>query len=671
MWRRTAIVVLGAACVLGASLVQAGCFTAEAPGTVTSPAVEEGQLPRLIPRTVLFGDPERQRPRLSPDGTHLAYLAPVNGVLNVWLGDVLGHAARPVTHDTDRGISSYLFAEDNRHLLYLQDAAGDENWRLYGIDLETGATRDFTPFPGVRVQMLAHNRRRPGTVLLAMNREDPRRHDAYRLTLADGTLTRVARNPGDVVKWVADPDLRVLGAIRVLPDASEELLTRPSEDAEWVSRVLWGFEDAATSDAVAFTAGAETLVLLDSRDGDLARLVEMDVATGDTRILAADPTYDMRGPLLDPDTYAVQGAFVIRDRLHWVVLDEALRADVDRIHAIGDGDITVVSRRRGDRLWLVRVLSDREAPWYFLYNRDTRYATFLFSEQPALGEYTLAPMESVEIPARDGLHLHGYLTFPVGVARRDLPMVLLVHGGPWSRDRWGYHSTAQWLANRGYLCLQVNYRASTGYGKAFVNAGDREWGGAMQTDLVDAVQWAVARGYADPHRIGVSGHSYGGYAALMGAAVTPELFACAMDMSGPANLVTLLQSVPAYWAPYRAIWQRRVGDPAADAAFLRARSPLFQVDRIRIPVLVVQGANDPRVPVAEAEQIVGALRAQGIPHEYLLFEDEGHSIAKPANRLRLTAVGERFLAQHLGGRFEPEAPSTPEYPAGLASRGAD
>ncbi|MBO0684142.1 MAG: S9 family peptidase, partial [Candidatus Dormibacteraeota bacterium] len=301
----------------------------------------------------------------------------------------------------------------------------------------------------------------------------------------------------------------------------------------------------------------------------------------------------------------------------------------------------------------VAFTSDDGPVSYFTYDRVSATGRFLFSHRQELEGRPLAKMEPFSFVARDGLTIHGYLTFPQGVERRGLPAVLNVHGGPWSRDVWGFDLQAQWLANRGYLCVQVNFRGSTGYGKRFLNAGDREWGARMHDDLVDAVGWVADRGYADPRRIGIFGGSYGGYAALVGATFTPDLFACAVDLVGPSNLRTLLETVPPYWKPMIAEWHARVGNPETEADFLWSRSPLSRVDQIRIPLLIAQGANDPRVKQAESEQIVAALREKGIPHQYLLFGDEGHGFAKPENRLRFYAAAEEFLSRYLGGRCEP------------------
>jgi dipeptidyl aminopeptidase/acylaminoacyl peptidase len=373
-------------------------------------------------------------------------------------------------------------------------------------------------------------------------------------------------------------------------------------------------------------------------------------------VLAHDPQYDVGGVVLHPDTRDVQLVAFTRARHDWQVLDPALADDVAALRGLNPGDFAIQSRTHGDDRWIVEYVEDRNPVAYYLYDRSTRTGRLLFTTRPALAEHTLAAMEPISFEARDGLTVHGYLTLPAGVDASALPLVLNVHGGPWHRDTWGYDPEAQWFANRGYACLQVNFRGSTGYGKRFLNAGNREWGGRMHDDLVDAVRWVVGRGVADPSRIAIYGGSYGGYAALVGATFTPELFRCAVDIVGPSNLITFIETIPPYWSSYLAMLHDRVGNPDSDAEFLRSRSPLTHVDRIRIPLLIAQGANDPRVKQSESEQIVAVMRDKGIDHEYLLFPDEGHGFAKPANRLRFYAAAERFLARHLGGRFE-EAPA--------------
>jgi dipeptidyl aminopeptidase/acylaminoacyl peptidase len=605
----------------------------------------------LIPRTVLFGNPDKASPELSPDGTRLAYLAPLDGVLNVWVGAADGTGMRPVTRDTDRGVRFYTWAHDNRHLLYLQDQGGDENWRLHKVQPETQADDDLTPYPSVQVQVIAHTKRRPHEVLLGMNREDERLHDAYQLDLRTNELRLIARNPGDVASWLADTDLAVRACLVTTDDGGAVLRLRDTGHAEWRDAIVWGPADALSSGPVAFRLDGHSLYLLDSRDANATRLVHFDTASGAVRVLAEDGRYDVSDVELHPDTREVQLVGFVRERHVWDVHDASLADDVAALRTLNPGDFSIASRTHADDRWIVAFTRDTEAVSYWLYERAARRGTFLFHTRAALAEYTLSEMRPIALTSRDGLRLEGYLTLPP--LPPPLPMVLNVHGGPWHRDTWGYDPESQWLANRGYACLQINFRGSTGYGKDFVNAGNREWGAKMHDDLVDAVRWAVAQGVADPARVAIYGGSYGGYAALVGATFTPELFRCAVDIVGPSNLTTFIETIPPYWSTFLAMLKERVGNPDTEPEFLRARSPLTYVDRIRIPLFIAQGANDPRVKQSESEQIVAALTAKGIPHTYLLFPDEGHGFAKPENRLKFYAAAEQFLAEHLGGRFEP------------------
>jgi dipeptidyl aminopeptidase/acylaminoacyl peptidase len=613
----------------------------------------------VIPRQVLFGNPERLSPRISPDGTRLAWIAPHDGVLNVWIAPatpetgVDWEAAQVVTDDTDRGIRIFAWAHDGRHLLYQRDTGGDENWRLHDVDIQTMQRRDLTPFDGVQARLVAMERKFPTEVLVAMNRDHPELHDVYRLDLVTGELTKEVENPG-FIGWIADAQMVIRAAAAPRPDGGIVLLVRDNADGPWRELLTIPADDALTSDAIAFSADGGSLLGTSSVGANTGRLVRIDVTTGAEEVLAADPEADVGDVRLHPDTREPQIVTFEKDRSEYLVLDPAVADDLAAIRALHSGDPMFVGADDADATWLIGFTNDSGAVPFYAYDRATKSGSFLFEHQPALSRYELAPMEPFSFTTRDGLTVHGYATFPPGADRAGLPMVLNVHGGPWVRDSWGFNAEAQWLANRGYLCVQVNYRGSAGYGKAFVNAGDREWGGRMQDDLTDAVAFATGQGWADPERVAIYGGSYGGYAALAGATFTPDLFRCAVDIVGPSNLKTLIETIPPYWAPMIAQFHRRVGDPDKDADFLWSRSPLSRVGDIRIPLLIAQGANDPRVKQDESEQIVAALTEAGIDHEYLLFPDEGHGFAKPENRLRFYAAAERFLARHLGGRTEEE-----------------
>jgi dipeptidyl aminopeptidase/acylaminoacyl peptidase len=606
----------------------------------------------LIPREILFGNPVKTSPQISPDGTKMAYLAPVNNVLNVWVGTVGSDDYQPVTKDEDRGVRFYFWAQDNKHIMYIQDVGGNENWRLYATDWETKETRDLTPFENVQVQIIARDKHFPNELLIGMNKENPQVHDVYHLDLTTGELTLVAKNPGNIMSWETDANFKVRGAVTALPDSGSELLVREDENAEWRTLVSWDADDSLTSGPVGFTLDGKSIYLQDSRNVNAGRLVKMNIASGDITVIAEDPQYDVGQVMIHPDTHEVQAVAFNKDRNEWQVLDGSIKKDFENIQGIHQGDFFVINRDNADATWIVAFTVDNGPVPFYVYDRKNQKATFLFDNQPALNKYTLSTIEPISFTSRDGLTVHGYLTLPVGESRTKLPMVLNVHGGPWGRDAWGYDPEAQWFANRGYACLQVNFRGSTGYGKDFLNAGDKEWGRNMHNDLVDAVQWAIDKGIADPKKVAIYGGSYGGYAALVGATFTPDLFCCAVDIVGPSNLITLIRTIPPYWSTFLATFHRRVGDPDTEEEFLKSRSPLFFVDRIKIPMLIAQGANDPRVKQAESEQIVEAMKSKGIDYDYMLFPDEGHGFAKPENRLKFYAEAEKFLAKHLGGRYE-------------------
>ena len=638
----------GTLCLLAGWLILASC------GTQVSM-----QEPELIPREVVFGNPEKVSPRLSPDGTMMSYRAPVDDVMNVWVGTIGKDDARPVTEDTLRGIRRYFWAADGRHIMYLQDEGGDENWRLYSVDIESLQFSCLTPFEGVQVQIVDRNKHFPNELLIAMNKDNPQVHDVYHLELKTGELTKVAENPGNYLGWVTDAEFKVRGCLAATDEGGYDFLIRKTGKGKFEKLITWGPDDAMISGPMGFTKDGKSVYLIDSRDVNAGRLVKMNIADRKIEVLAEDPKYDVSGVVQNPDTYEIEAVTFTKERQEVVILDEAIRADYEAIRKLHHGDVFISSRDDADDTWLIGFDADDGPIPYYSYDRNTRKATFLFVHRPALNDYTLARMEPISFESRDGLTIHGYITYPLGKRRENLPTVLNVHGGPWYRDAWGYNGEAQWLANRGYACMQINFRGSTGYGKDFLNASNKEWGGKMHDDLVDAVKWAVDQGIADPDKVGIYGGSYGGYAALVGATFTPDLFCCAVDIVGPANLVSWITSIPPYWSSFQQILYKRIGHPETEEEFLKSRSPLYKADQIKIPMLIAQGANDPRVPQAESEQIVEALKANNIEHEYMLFEDEGHGFAIPENRLKFYAAAEKFLSKYLGGRFEEEATPAP------------
>ncbi len=632
-------------------------------GSTTSAEAAPVTTVDLISREVLFGNPERAAPRISPDGKRIAFLAPVNNVLNVWVGPSNDFAqAKPVTHDVKRGIRDYFWTYTNNHIVYLQDKDGDENWRAYAVDLAKGSERDLTPFDGVRAEIANVSWKKPKEVLIGLNKRDPKVHDLYRVDILTGAMKLVTENKDNLAGFTTDDDFNARIASKINDDGSSEILEPDTKKrGAWRSIMHVPFDDTMATNPVDFSKDGKTLTLLDSRDRDTAALYAYDFKTKEKKLIAEAGGADISSFVIHPVEHTVQAVVSDPGRISWKILDPKLEADFAAWKAADDGDLVGVNASHDQSKWILTFVHDQGPVKYFAYDRATKTAKFLFSNQPKLEDAPLAAMQSVTIRSRDNLDLPSYLTLPVDAVAahaskpaKPLPTVLLVHGGPWARDTWGFNRTHQWLANRGYAVLSVNYRGSTGFGKAFVNASKMEWAGTMHNDLIDAVDWAVKEGIADPKRVAIMGGSYGGYATLVGLTFTPDVFACGVDIVGPSNLVTLLSTIPPYWAPAKALFTSRVGDNSTEEgrAFLTSRSPLAKADKIVKPLLIGQGANDPRVKQAESDQIVTAMNEKKIPVTYVVFSDEGHGFKRPENSMAFNAVAEAFLAKHLGGRFE-------------------
>ena len=618
------------------------------------------EAPQLIARDVLFGNPDRAAVRLSPDGTQISYLAPDEGVMNVWVAPVDDlSAARAVTNDRNRGIRIYFWAYTNNDILYLQDKAGDENWLLYRVDLASDETHELTPLEGVRVQMLQVSPDRPEEILVGLNDRDPRLHDVHRLNILTGERELVEQNPG-FAGYTTDRDLNVRLAQQMTPDGGMQYLLK--NGAGWDELFSVGSDDMLTTAPISFDKSKNRLYMIDSRDRNTAALVALDLEAGEKETIFEDPRADASGFIQHPTELTIQAVSSTYERREWKTLDDSIADDLAFLREAEDGELSVGSRSLDDKRWIAAYLRSDGPVEYYLYEREPKKATRLFSNRKELEDAPLAPMHPLTIKSRDGLNLVSYLTLPLqsdpdgdGRPAEAVPMVLFVHGGPWGRDNWGYNPNHQWLANRGYAVLSVNYRASTGLGKDFTNAGDMEWAGKIHDDLIDATDWAIAEGIAIEDRVCIMGGSYGGYSTLVGLTFTPEKFACGVDIVGPANLVTLLETIPPYWAPMKKLFAARVGDVETEEgrALLKERSPLTHADKIVRPLLIGQGANDPRVKQAESDQIVEAMKARDIPVTYVLYPDEGHGFARPENRKSFNAVAEAFLAETLGGRVEP------------------
>ena len=635
----------------------------------------------LIDRDVLFGNPERSAVRISPDGKRIAYAAPVEGVMNLWVAPVddLG-AAEPITNDRGRGITQYFWAYTNDHVVYSQDDGGNENYNVYAIDLETGETTAIDKDEAVRAEVTGVSDATPTKILVGLNRRNPQFHDLYVVDLETGEKTLHFEHPGQVEgKMVAglttdeQYDVRFAtafdddGGMVIFKNTGGEdaPATRPAASFERYEKVE--FEDSATSGIGGFTKDADVFYMADSAGRDTAALFEVNLKTGEKTLIAEDDLADVGDALTDPKTGRVQAVGFDYERAEWIVVDDAVKADVEFLsERSGDADWGVTSRTQDDSTWLVYFSPSDGPVTYYLYDRGGKGLTELFTNNPRLEGLPLQKMFTAVIEARDGLPMVSYLTLPPGVEvemnadgvpvpSEPVPAVLYVHGGPWARDSYGYNPVHQWLANRGYAVLSPNFRGSTGFGKNHVNAGNKEWGRKMQDDLTDATKWMIDNGIAQEDKVAIMGGSYGGYATLAGVTLTPDLYAAGVSIVGPSNIKTLLQTIPPYWAPAMKLFTTRVGDPAdpADSAMLDEVSPLNQIDAIKVPLLIGQGANDPRVKQSESDQIVEAMQQKGIPVTYVLYPDEGHGFVRPPNRLSFFGVSEAFLAENLGGRYQP------------------
>ena len=641
-----------------ANSADAGEAGASAPDAAKASAAE---VP-LIARAQFFGNPTRAQGRLSPDGKWLSWLAPREGVLNIWLAPAADpSAARALTAESRAPIRDHLWAPNSSMVLISKDRGGDENFVLFGVDIATGAERPFTPFEKTQARIMGVSRHVKDRILVGLNNRDPRWHDIYSLDLASGALTLVLKNEGYDDFW-ADQNLILRIGSKPREDGGVAYFHVFGGTVASEPFVLAGFEDAWTTSPLWFTADGRTLYWQDSRGRDTAALIAEDFASGRSTVLAENSKADIGHFLSDPETNVVQAYATDYLRNEWTVLDRAIGPDLAYLKANLNGDISVASQTDANDAWIVEVDCAAAPLATYRYDRKTKALARLFVSRAELEAKTLADMIPIEIRSRDGLTLVSYLVLPPGSdpngsGRPDkpLPMVLLVHGGPWSRDVYGYYGLAQWLANRGYAVLSVNFRGSTGFGKAFVSAGNLQWGAKMHDDLIDGVDWAIASGITTADKVAIMGMSYGGYATLVGMTFTPNRFACGVDIYGPSNLNTLLDSSPAYWTAEEYNIHKRIGDPttAAGRQLLHDRSPLFRVDAIKRPLLIGQGANDPRVTQAESDQIVNAIATKRIPVTYILFPDEGHSFARPENRTAFYAAAEQFLAAFLGGRAEP------------------
>ncbi len=615
----------------------------------------------LIERAKLFGNPTRTGGQLSPDGKWISFIAPRDGVLNVWVAPASDPAnAKPLTAEKTRPIRQTFWAPDSTQVLYVNDKGGDENYLLYGVPVAGGEARNYTPFEKTRVLPIATSRTIKDRILIGLNNRDPRWHDAYSLDLATGKLTLLMKGD-DIAGFQADDQLRLRLAAKQRADGGQDWY-EVTDNTLAVKPVLsYGLDDSQTTGPLGYTTDGKTLYWTDSRGRDTGAIMAQD-ASGKMTLVAENPKADLASALFNPTTGRLEAYQDDYLKPEYVPVGDAVKADLAFLKAQNKGEFEITSRTDADDRWLVAFDPVNAPPSVWVYDRKAKSLKPLYIARPELVGAPLVPMQAAEIKARDGLTLVSYLTLPKGAdpdgngkANAPVPMVLFVHGGPWARDDYGYRGYPQWLANRGYAVLQVNYRGSTGFGKNFISAGDLEWGRKMHDDLLDAVDWAVKQGVTTKDKVAIMGGSYGGYATLAGVTFTPKEFACGVDIVGPSNLFTLLQTIPPYWEAGKQQFYKRMGDPTTPPgqALLKERSPLTFADRIERPLLIGQGANDPRVNVRESDQIVAAMAAKNIPVTYIVFPDEGHGFARPVNTIAFVAAAENFLVPCLGGRAEP------------------
>jgi dipeptidyl aminopeptidase/acylaminoacyl peptidase len=626
-----------AAAGIGLALILAACTPKE-------------KMPRIIPMKDFFRNPETVSFQLSPDGQYLAFLKPWQTRLNVHVQKIGESEERRITSATERDIAAYFWASNSR-IAYAQDKAGDENFRLYAVNIDGSDEKDLTPFEKVRVQLIDDLKDDDDHVLAAMNQRDPRFFDAYRINVLTGEMEMIAQNPGNIMGWQTDHD----GKLRVATTSdgvNTSLLYRDSEKDDFQVLLTTSFKE--TLSPLFFTYDNKNLYVASNIGRDKAAIYEYDVKEKkQTTLLYENPDVDVENLLRSDKRKVVTGVVYYIDKRQYHFLDEErAKLQQDLESRLPGFEVAVAGMSRDETKALVYAGSDRTLGAYYFYDRATSDFRKLADVGPWLVEAELAEMKPITYTSRDGLTIHGYLTLPQGLKPKKLPLVVNPHGGPWGRDVWGYNPEVQFLANRGYAVLQVNFRTSTGYGRKFWEAGFKQWGLKIQDDITDGVKWLIDQGIADPSRVGIYGGSFGGYATLAGLAFTPDLYACGVDYVGVSNLFTLIKTIPPYWEPMRQMFYEMMGDPEKDKELYEKVSPVFHADNIKVPVLVAQGANDPRVNKAESDQIVEALKKRGIEVVYMVKDNEGHGFRNEENRFDFYRAMEEFLGKHLGGRVE-------------------
>ena len=610
----------------------------------------------LIPRAVLFGNPDKTSVLISPNGKYISYIAPLEGVLNVYIAPIDKPTdAKAITQDKGRGIRGYFWAYDNEHIIYMQDEKGDENFRLYSYSLRSGSAKLLTPESGVKAHVYEMSFKHPNMILIGLNERDKRFFDIYKVNLVVNSKELLIEND-KFVGFTVDDDLQIRFGTLTNKDGAEEYYR--FEDNKWSEFMKVDIEDTMTTGFVGFDKTGKTLYMIDSRDRNTGALKSLNPESKELRLIIEDPRADISLFTRHPTEKNIQAVAINYEKMEIKVLDNSIKADIDYLKDLERGELHINARSIDDKTWLAAYISDVSSVKYYVYDSSTKKAKYLFSNRKDLEEYSLLPMNPIVIKSRDGLNLVSYLTLPSGYdlgknhPAAALPLVLYVHGGPWARDSWGLNPVHQWLGSRGYAVLSVNYRGSTGFGKNFINAGNLQWARKMHDDLIDAVNWAIKNKIANLSKIAIMGGSYGGYATLVGLTMTPEVFACGVDLVGPSNLLTFAKSIPPYWEPILNDFKKRVGgwETSEELKMMAERSPITYVDKIVRPLFIAHGAHDPRVKQAESDQIVHAMETKNIPVIYALYDDEGHGFARPENRLSYYALVEQFLAKILGGR---------------------
>lgn len=624
--------------------------------------VSETPMSDLIPRETLFGNPDKIHVRISPNGKYLTYIAPKDGVLNIYLADIDNIiSAQPITNDKKRGILFYNWAYDNKHIIYSQDNDGDENFAIYSVNIDTKESKRLTSEQS-KATLLRKSEKFPEEILIGLNNRKPEYFDIYKLNLRTEKLEKIYEN-NQYVDFDVDDNFKIRFATKKTPEGGSIIYQLNDKFKSSIFEKI-SFEDANSTGIVGFDQSGENVYMTDSRNTNTTALVLVNINTKEKHVITHDDKSDISDIIMHPTKKNVQAVITEYERKKWEITDPEIQDDVNYLKNQTLRELGIISRTLSDDIWIVAYFSDNNPIAYYKYDRVNKRSEFLFYHNLKLAKAPLVKMNPIVIKSRDGLDLVSYLTLPKDSIEdeddtkpiKPVPLVIVVHGGPESRDDWGYDAQHQWLANRGYAALSVNYRGSGGFGKSFVHKGDGEWGGKMHDDILDAAKWAIENDITTKDKVCIMGGSYGGYETLVALTFTPDVFACGIDIVGPSNLITFINSIPPYWKPMKASLIKKIGGiPTTQKGkqFLKSRSPFFFADNIKKPLLIAQGANDPRVKQTESDQIVHKMRSHNIPVTYLLYPDEGHGFVRPENSLAFYAIAEKFLSSYLGGKFEP------------------